>query len=60
MLSYLDFEINFSLFIFLSSSVLQSTDYEITDHLVSVSANFPLNIGELADRAINKGDNIAN
>jgi len=51
---------NFSLFLFLSSSVLQSTDYEITDHLVSVSANFPLNIGELADRAINKGDNIAN
>ena len=43
-----------------SSSVRQSTEAEITSHLVSVSANLPLKIGEAAVRAKNKGLNIAN
>lgn len=43
----------------LSSFVLQSTDYAIISHLVSIEASFPLNIGEDEVKARNKGDIIA-
>lgn len=43
-----------------TSLVLSSTDADIASHLVSVSANFPLKIGEAAVRAKNKGLKIAN
>ena len=57
MVLYLDLGMNFELSGSLSSSVLQSTDWEITVHLRSMSASFPLKIGELADKAASNGVN---
>jgi len=51
MVLYLDFGINLSLFGSLSSSVLQSTDCEITVHLRSMSETLPLYNGADADSA---------
>lgn len=49
-----------SLLISRSSSVLQSTAWHILSHLVSISASYPLKIGDPAVKAKNKGAIIAN
>lgn len=41
----------------LSSAFLQSTDYDITVHRISMSASLPLYIGAFADRAAKIGVN---
>lgn len=58
--SYLDLGMWFFELGSLSSEFLSSTEAAIISHLVSMSANFPLKIGEPAVRARKRGDNIDN
>lgn len=57
---YLDLGIYYLDFGFLSSEFLSSTEAAIMSHLVSMSANFPLKMGEPAVKAKNIGDKIDN
>jgi hypothetical protein len=54
---YLDFGTKLGLVLSFSSSVLQSTDYEMTVHLRSMSESFPLNMGADAESAASSGVN---